>query len=158
MHVWPNSLTHTFDSFAKPKRILTHKTAANKNLDLEALKRFNDLRLEYSLKIQAARQRAINAHPRAKAKMRSKIPKLRPTTDASDKVAFAYAKGPSFARRLRKTAEFLCETGALPESNQGKGAFHASALNNPDIISGLRHWATDICSDAEESQNGDSPG
>jgi hypothetical protein len=74
--------------------------------------------------------------------MRTKIPKLRPTTDASEEVAFAYAKGPSFARRLRKTAAFLIETGSLPVSNQGKGAFHASALNNPDVISALHHWAT----------------
>jgi hypothetical protein len=123
---------------------LTDKAAVSKILDLEALKRFNDLRLEYSLKIQVARKRVTDAPARTKAQMRTKIPKIRPTTDASEKVAFAYAKGPSFARRLRRTAAFLLETGALPESNQGKGAFHASALNNPDVISALRHWATGV--------------
>jgi hypothetical protein len=126
----------------KPKTILTDKAAANKILDLEALKRFNDLRLEYALKIQAAHQRVRDAPSRTKAQMRAKIPKIRPTIDASEKVAFAYAKGPSFARRLRRTAAFLAENGTLPDSNQGKGAFHASVLNNPDVITALRHWAT----------------
>jgi hypothetical protein len=45
----------------KPKTILTDKAATSKILDLEALKRFNDLRLEYSLKIQVARKRVTDA-------------------------------------------------------------------------------------------------
>jgi hypothetical protein len=128
----------------KPKTILTDKAAASKILDLEALKRFNDLCLEYSLTIQVARKRVTDSPARTKEQMRTKIPKIRPTTDAGEKVAFAYAKGPSFARHLRRTAAFLLETGALPESNQAKGAFHVSALNNPDVISTPRHRATGV--------------
>jgi hypothetical protein len=39
-------------------------------------------------------------------------------------------------------AAYLTENGTLPESRQGQGAFHTSHLNNPDIISALRIWAS----------------
>ncbi|KAF8193626.1 hypothetical protein K438DRAFT_1761761 [Mycena galopus ATCC 62051] len=122
----------------KPKTMLSDKTAASKIFDLEALKRFNDLRLTYSEKIQKARKAAATAAPRMKPLMRRRIPTLQPAIAASEKVAEACGKGPSFARRLRKLAVFLAETGELPESRQGQGAFHASLFNNPDILDALR--------------------
>ncbi|KAJ7834257.1 hypothetical protein B0H14DRAFT_3462210 [Mycena olivaceomarginata] len=84
----------------KPKTMLSDKTAASKIFDLEALKRFNDLRLKYLEKIWKARKAVATAAPRMKPLMRRRIPMLQPAIAASEKVADACGKGPNFARRL----------------------------------------------------------
>ena len=37
-------------------------------------------------------------------------------------------------------ARYLQQTGELPENNQGKGATHATHLDNPDVVSAVRNW------------------
>ncbi|KAK7000186.1 hypothetical protein R3P38DRAFT_3616746 [Favolaschia claudopus] len=124
----------------KPKTMISDKNAANKIFDLEALKQYNDLRFKYSEKIWKARKAVEAALPGMKPLLRRKIPTFQPSIIASEKVADSCSKGPSFARRLRKLAVFLTETGELPESRQGQGAFHASLFNDPAIVEALRVW------------------
>lgn len=83
------------------------------------------------------------------AKMQEHLPKLRPSIDASETIAFAYAKGPHFAQRPRKMGVYLLQTGLLLQSNQGKGAFHESLLNNPEVISNLRQWSKGVLDAAD---------
>ncbi|KAJ7656728.1 hypothetical protein DFH06DRAFT_1328283 [Mycena polygramma] len=126
----------------KSKTMLTDTSAANQVFDLEAVRLFNNQRLKNFEKLQTAQRRVKNAPPRCKAKMRRLVPKIKPNLDASETVATALSKGPAFARRLRKMAKNLEIRGELPESMQGKGAFHATLLDNPDVLSAVRVWAT----------------
>ncbi|KAJ7678825.1 hypothetical protein B0H17DRAFT_1139219 [Mycena rosella] len=119
----------------KPKTMLSDRTAANKVADLEALRRFNDLRLVYLERLEVAKKRVQQAR-------RKLIPKIKPALDTSEKVATAVGKGPAFARRLRALAIHLAATGELPESKQVQGAFHATLLKNPEILAAVRIWAS----------------
>ncbi|KAJ6560989.1 hypothetical protein B0H10DRAFT_2240174 [Mycena sp. CBHHK59/15] len=126
----------------KPNTMLSDRTAANKVADLEALRRFNDLRLVYLERLEVAKKRVRQAPPRCKAQMRKLIPKIKPALDASKKVATAVGKGPAFARRLWALAVHLAATGELPESKQAQGAFHVTLLKNPEILAAVRIWAS----------------
>ncbi|KAJ7649588.1 hypothetical protein B0H17DRAFT_1147703 [Mycena rosella] len=126
----------------KPKTMLTNTTAANQVFDLEALRQFNNQRFANLEKLQAAKRRVELAPSRSKAKMRKLVPKIKPSMDASETVATALAKGPAFARRLRKLATHLETHGELPKSTQGQGAFHFTLLDNPDILSAVRVWCS----------------
>jgi hypothetical protein len=128
--------------YCKPKTMLTDTTAANRIFDLEALCRFNNQRLANFEKLEVAKKRVEQAPPRCKAKMRKLVPKIKPNTDASEKVATALGKGPAFARRLRKLAAYLETRGELPPPTQGQGAHHATLLDNPDVLSAVRVWCT----------------
>ncbi|KAJ7710420.1 hypothetical protein B0H17DRAFT_1123570 [Mycena rosella] len=99
-------------------------TAANKVADLEALRRFNDLRLVYLERLEVAKKRVRQAPPRCKAQMRKLIPKIKPALDAIEKVATV--------RRL----------GSCPSQNKVKVHFHATLLKNPEILAAVRIWAS----------------
>ncbi|KAJ7597988.1 hypothetical protein C8J56DRAFT_883292 [Mycena floridula] len=103
--------------------LATDMTAAPAILDLEALKRFNDLRFAYSIAAQ-------------------KQPD--PSMDASAQVSDGCGKGPSFAHRLRKMAMHMLRTDEVLRTKQGKGAVHASLLNNPEVLAGLHKFTAGL--------------
>lgn len=123
------------------KTLLTDQSAANMVLDLEALNRYNDLRLQFAEKLLEHKQKIARAAPMLRVHLkRSKQAKIRPSMDASNAVATTAARGPHFARRLRDMASYILRTELLPTSNRGKGAAHPSLLNNPEVLSRLRQW------------------
>ena len=125
----------------KKKTLLTNQSAANMVLDLEALNRYNDLRLQFGEKLLEHKQKIACAAPILHAQLkRSKQAKIRPSMDASNAVVTTAAHRPHFARRLCDMASHILRTELLPTSNRGKGAAHPSLLNNPEVLSHLRQW------------------
>ncbi|KAF8145613.1 hypothetical protein K438DRAFT_2097586 [Mycena galopus ATCC 62051] len=98
----------------KPKRALSDIQAVNRLFDLEALKRYNGLRLGHAQKLRRFHQKISDAPPREREKMRAELPRIRPSTDASLTVADAAGKGPYYAKQLRKMADFLLRKGSSP--------------------------------------------
>lgn len=133
------------------RKKLNSKKSLNSNakvasilIDLEALYQFNDLRLQYEQErlrlIKKLETTPHRLHPRLKAR----ISKIKPSENASIAVAARCTWGPTYARTIRSTAAFLLRTGLLPESKQGKGAYHESLLNRPEVSSALQKWVKGV--------------
>jgi hypothetical protein len=137
-------ITRNEKELRKPKRALSDTQAVNRLFDLEALKRYNGFRLGHAQKLRRLHQQISDAPPREREKMRTEMPRIRPSTDASLTAADAAGKGPYYAKQLRKMAIFLLDNGTLPESRRGKGAVHPSLLNLPEVQEGLRSWSNGI--------------
>lgn len=67
--------------------------------------------------------------PKMEASMRIAQSKLSGTSHEGNPIT----KGKWFARQLRKKAEHVRRTGALPERRQGKGGAHHSLLDEVDV-------------------------
>lgn len=126
------------------KSLVTDTTAANRLVDLEALKQYNDLRFKLSNEVLDLQKQLAITPRRLKHNIKKRISKIRPATDASNSVAGRCARGPFFAKSLRSMAHELFTTGRLPENNHGKGAYHESYLNRPGVSSALQQWVKGI--------------
>ena len=118
--------------------------AASIVFDLECLSRYNELRLNLCLWLNQQRETIANAKPCHRAILKAKMKSIQPATHASQGVAQLVAKSDSFARRLCLMARYLQRTGELPENNQGKGATHATHLNNLEVASAVRSWVVGL--------------
>ena len=65
---------------------------------------------------------------------------IQPAIHALRQVAQLASKSDSFAHHLRLMACYLQWTGVLPENNLGKGATHATHLNNLQVASAVHSW------------------
>lgn len=63
-----------------------------------------------------------------------------PWMTASQKVAARMAKGPYFSRRVRYATNYLQSHKCLPPYNRGKGARHASWLDNEQFTLKIKLW------------------
>jgi hypothetical protein len=122
------------------KTLLSDTKAASTALDLEAMCRFNDIRLSLHIEIRKQKERIANAPAHHRAIMKRKQKKIRPAIQASTQVANLLSRTETYARRLREAAHYLSRTGELLENNQGKGGAHATLLNRPEIASGVRRF------------------
>lgn len=129
-----------------PKTIISHTKAATKILDLEYLRRFNDRRYELQNAQQKQRNTLANAQPRMRPMLKRRMRSIRPSTQAAMDVTRDHSKGLYFARRLRNWANCLLRTGDLPESNQGKGASHATLLAHPEVLRGVKQFVVGVIS------------
>jgi hypothetical protein len=124
----------------KKSTVQTDAKASDRLLQLTALKNYNDLVLHSKLKKYKLRASlkgcARSMRPKLKARMRS----IRPTIEASETVAYQCGKTSYFARKLRSTALEYSRTGVLPETSQGKGAYHKSLLDLPAVRNGVKEW------------------
>ena len=100
--------------------------------ELNALKQFNNLRIEYH---------------RKKAKNSSL--KLGPSLEASIMVARRLGKTDYYARRLREKSAYLHRVGELQASKQGKGAAHQSLLLEPRLAAAIQAWVRGVIPVAE---------
>ena len=92
-------------------------------LELNALKQFNNLQVEYHRK-----------------KARNPNLKLHPYHEASTAIARRMGKSDYYARKLRERLSYLYRVGELQVSKQGKGATHRSLLSEPQIVAGVQAW------------------
>jgi hypothetical protein len=100
-------------------------------LDLKALNRYNDLRLQFAEKLLEHKQKIARAAPILRAQLkRSKQGKIHPSMDASNAVMTTAARGPNFSRRLHDmaTSSHILHMELLLTLNHGKGAAHPSLL------------------------------
>ncbi|KAG6824115.1 hypothetical protein H0H92_007974, partial [Tricholoma furcatifolium] len=131
---------------SNPKVVKREEGAAHTLLDLAALDQFNNLRFKLAseqanLK-KRLRERACSSSIQHNLKQR--ISSIRPSTDAAKIIASRCDRGPYYARTLCSIARHLVDIGRLPESNQGKGALHATLLNNPSVWSALQVWVKGV--------------
>ena len=91
--------------------------------ELNALKQFNDLRIEY--------HRKKARHPNLK---------LCPSLDASTAISRRLGKSDYYARKLRERSSYLHRVGELQVPKQGKGGAHRSLLSEPQIAAGIQDW------------------
>ncbi len=124
----------------RKKTLLSDAKAASTVLDLEAMRRFNDIELSLHIEIRKQKERVANAPAYRRTIMKKKQKKIQPAIQASMQVANLLSKTETYARRLREAAHYLRRTGELLENNQGKGGAHATLLNRLDIASGLRRF------------------
>lgn len=102
------------------------KKLIQETFELHALKRFNNLRIEYHRK-------------------KAKNPKLKlsPSLDASATIAKQLGKTDYYARRLREKLVYLQRVGELQTLRQGKGAVHHSLLSEPRVATAIQAWVKD---------------
>ena len=112
--------------------------------DLECLSRYNKMRLTLWLQLKQQHDTIANAKPCNRALLKARIKSIQPAIHASQQVAQLAAKSDSFACRLCSMARYLQRMGELPENNQGKGATHATHLNNPEVASAVRSWVNGL--------------
>ncbi|KIK49712.1 hypothetical protein GYMLUDRAFT_253663 [Collybiopsis luxurians FD-317 M1] len=129
--------------------MLSDQQAANKVFDLEALRRYNDLRLELIEKREAWQKKIASAPSKIRPLLEARQPKILSAQQASQKVAYGCGKGPAFAKHLRNSANYILRTGLLPENCQGQGAAHASLLNDIRVSSKLRLWSDGLIAEEE---------
>lgn len=122
------------------KTLLSDTKAASTAFDLEAMRRFNDIRLSLRIKLRKQKEQVANAPVCRRAIMKKRQKKIQPTIQASMQVASLLSKTETYARRLREAAHHLHRTGELPKNNQGKGGAHATLLNRPDIASSVHRF------------------
>jgi hypothetical protein len=134
------SIDNLDKSLRKDKTIRTSKAAANDILFLVSLRQYNDLRLKYALEKADLIQSLSTASPNVRPRIKMRISRIRPSTDAGNLVASRAGKGPYFARTVRSAAQEMLRTGKLPENRMGKGAVHASLLQVPGVQSALQRW------------------
>lgn len=103
--------------------IVKSKKLVQDTFELNALKQFNDLRIEYH------RKQAKNPNL-----------KLSPSLEASTTIARRLGKSNYYARRLRERSTYLHRVGELQTSKQGKGATHRSLLSEPQVVAAIQAW------------------
>ena len=91
--------------------------------ELQALKQFNKLRIEYH------RKKAKNPNL-----------KLCPSVDASTVIARRFGKTDYYARRLREKSTYLHRVGELQTVKQGKGVVHRSLLSESQVVAAIQAW------------------
>ena len=91
--------------------------------ELQALKQFNKLRIEYH------RRKAKNPDL-----------KLCPSIEASTVIARRFGKTDYYARRLRERLAYLHRVGELQTLKQGKGAAHRSLLSESRVVTAIQAW------------------
>jgi hypothetical protein len=106
-------------SVAKSKKLVED------TFELDALKRFNELRIKYH---------RVNAK-------KPNLKKRSPSLEASTVIAKRLGKSDHYARRLREKLAYLRRVGELQISRRGKGATHQSLLSDPRIVGAIRTWA-----------------
>jgi len=99
------------------------KKLVRDTFELDALKQFNNLRIEYH------RKKAKNPNL-----------KLCPPIKASTMIASRLGKSDYYARRLREKLTYLHRVGELQTSKQGKGATHRSLLSEPQVTAAIQAW------------------
>lgn len=99
------------------------KKLVQDTFELNALKQFNNLRIEYH------RKKAKNPNL-----------KLCPSLKASTTIARRLGKSDYYARRLREKSTYLHRVGELQTSKQGKGATHQSLLLEPQVVAAIQAW------------------
>lgn len=99
------------------------KRHIQETFDLNAMKQFNDLQIEYQRK-----------------KAKNPTLKLRPSLDASTTIARRFGKSDYYAKRLRGKLSHLHQVGELQVSRQGKGAAHQSLLSQPQVVAAIQGW------------------
>ena len=108
---------HVGGNTTKSKRLVED------TLELNALKQFNDLRIEYQ------RRRSKNGKS-----------KLSPSIEASVAISRRLGRSQYFARKLRQKLFYLHRVGELQMSKQGKGAAHQSLLSEPRVVAAIQMW------------------
>lgn len=103
--------------------IVKSKKLVQDTFELNALKQFNNLRIEYH------RKKAKNPNL-----------KLCPSLEASTTIARRLGKSNYYARRLRERSTYLHRVGELQTSKQGKGAAHQSLLSEPQVVAAIQAW------------------
>lgn len=88
--------------------------------------------------------RAETGPNHARRKILARRAQIRPATDASNRVATAAGKTRYYATQMRQSAQHVFRTGELPKREQGKGAKHASHLDNPDVKKRLVIWSNGL--------------
>lgn len=135
--------------YKKKKTVLTDNNASSRMLDLEAISQYNDLRFKLINEQRVLKSRLKNCPRITQQRLRKRITRISPSTDASISVARRLGKSSYYARVLRSMTNELFRTGQLPESRQGKGATHKSYLLNPRVTSALRNWVKGLLPDDE---------
>jgi hypothetical protein len=92
-------------------------------IELNALKQFNNVRIEY----QRKREKDPNL-------------KLCPSLKASTVIARQFGKSKYYARSLREKSAYLHRVGELQISKRGKGAAHQSLLLEPRVVTAIQAW------------------
>ncbi len=126
------------------KKVLASDShAPHKLFELEALRRFNEIRHQQRENLKKQKAKIEQAAPRLRALLKKKlrVRTTKPNLFASENVATCLGKGPYYARRLRDAAHYLLRTGEILETHQGCGAHHESLLNHSEIHEGVRRFA-----------------
>lgn len=124
--------------------MLTGAKAAGALFDLHALANFNDIRLKLQRKAHQKIEEINNTPRHLRGLMKKSKSNGRPTHDAALRVAQILQRGPSYAQTLRDNANYMLRTGLMHMSNQGKGAFHATYLDYPEVIGRLRRFVNQL--------------
>ena len=103
------------------------KKLVQDTFELQALKQFNDLRIEYHRK-----------------KVKNPNLKLCPSFKASTVIARRLGKTDYYARRLREKLGYLHRVGELQASKQGKGTTHRSLLSEPQVVAAIQVWVKGV--------------
>ncbi|KAF7291198.1 DDE family endonuclease [Mycena indigotica] len=111
----------------------TTSKAANRKLVVLALQEYAKQRRNLERERVMLAQQIDCATPLARYKLRQRLAKIKPEVRASERVAYQQGKTKYWARNLRSIAREFLATGEIAESNQGKGAHHATHFDNPDV-------------------------
>lgn len=124
----------------KPKSVIGDQKTAGLLMDLEALSKFNDQHFELMVKVEKRNADLTQAKGKKRRLLQMKKKRIRPSFDASSKVAYHCGKGPYYARRLRQMSLHLLRTGDLLIDKQGQGANHATLLDCPEVAGPIGKW------------------
>lgn len=103
--------------------IVKSKKLVQDTFELNALKQFNNLWIEFH------RKKAGNPNL-----------KLCPSLKASTTIARQLRKSDYYARKLRERSMYLHRVGELQASRQGNGAAHRSLLSEPQVVAAIQAW------------------
>lgn len=137
---------HHCKKLQSKKSLVSDSAAAHTLMDLEALYQFNDRRLEFEQQRASLIASLKTVARRLQPRLKIRISRIKPSLKASTAIATHCSRGPSYAQTIRSTAAYLLQTGLLPESKQGKGAYHESLLNRQEISSALQVWVKGVLS------------
>jgi hypothetical protein len=126
--------------YQKKKAVLTDSGAVDALMDLRALELYNDKYLILALERNSVKRHLDTARPLMKSKLRKRWKGIRPATTASNTVAAQCCKTQYYARRLRKMAVHMENTGELLRGRRGQGAQHDSLLNKPEVKAAVERW------------------
>jgi len=115
-----------------------------------ALELYNNKKLELVEKRKTLQKKMDGTRWQvAKQKYATQLSKIHPSMQASDMVSELAMKGPFYAHHIRHIAHQLLQNNINPESQRGKGAFHFSHFDNPDVKQHLRRWADGLIPEAK---------
>lgn len=128
---------------------LTPEKGTQRMVMINGLTEFNTQRRKRELERANLAIKIDNAPQSQRPKLRSRLRKMKPSIAASAAVANQFGKTKYWAQKLRSTARTFCETGELPENNQGKGAKHKTHFDNPDVKPRLEAFARGLVPETE---------